>query len=52
MVLLSFGRYGGFYLRRGFSTRLCLGWFAITFIPSDDELLLDAINEKLGKTAK
>jgi hypothetical protein len=38
--VLSFGRYGGFYFSRGWSTRLCLGWVAITWLPAEiDDLL-------------
>lgn len=33
--MLSFGRWGGFYVHRGYSWRLCLGWVAITAFPAD-----------------
>lgn len=39
-LALSIGKWGGFYLHRGHTLRLCLGWIAVTFIPRDlDELL-------------
>lgn len=38
-LMISFGKYGGFYFHRGYSWRLCLGWMALTFIPEDDEFL-------------
>ena len=38
-LIISIGKWGGFYFHHRFSTRLCLGWLAITFIPEDfDEL--------------
>lgn len=40
---LSWGKYGGFYFKRGYTTRLCLGWIAITYFPEDlDDILLRA----------
>jgi hypothetical protein len=33
--MFSIGKWGGFYFFHGFSTRLCLGWVAITFLPID-----------------
>lgn len=39
-IAFSVGKYGGFYAYRGYTTRLCLGWFAVTFFPDDiDDLL-------------
>lgn len=39
-LMLSFGKYGGFYWHKGYSKRLCLGWIAITLIPKDiDDIL-------------
>lgn len=32
-IAISWGAYGGFYFVRKFSTRICLGWVAITYIP-------------------
>ena len=44
-VVLSFGKYGGFYTHSGASLRLCLGWFAITLFRGDfDEILWDALD--------
>ncbi len=39
-VSISWGEYGGFYFYRGYSTRLCLGWVAFTYIPSDIDTIL------------
>jgi hypothetical protein len=41
MLIISIGGWGGIYFYRGWSKRLCLGWVAITFIPSDDTILSD-----------
>ena len=44
-IMVSMGReYGGFHFFRGFTTRLCLGWIAFTFIPMDD-CFLGALTE-------
>lgn len=42
-LLVSIGRYGGFYVHRGYTWRLCIGWVALTAIPRDDEWVLKAI---------
>lgn len=34
-ISLSIGRWGGFYLHRGYTVRLCLGWVAFTWYPFD-----------------
>jgi hypothetical protein len=34
-IICNVGRYGGFSVHRGDTTRLCLGWLAITIIPAD-----------------
>jgi len=39
-IVLSFGRYGGFYIHNGFTKRICLGWMALTFIPKDIDIIL------------
>ena len=39
-IALSWGKYGGFYLYRGFSKRLCLGWIALTYVPQDIDVIL------------
>lgn len=42
-LILSIGKYGGFYWHSGETKRLCLGWLAITFIAMDiDEIELIA----------
>ncbi len=39
-IMVSVGEWGGVYLHRGYSKRLCLGWLSITFVAQDmDELL-------------
>lgn len=43
---VSWGKWGGFYWRRGFCLRLCLGWIAMTYIPRD----LDKVIQWLGTT--
>lgn len=41
-LALSWGPWGGFYARRGFCWRVCLGWVAITFLPVEiDDLMED-----------
>jgi hypothetical protein len=40
--MISFGRYGGFYFHKGNSTRICLGWMAITLFMFDAD---DRISE-------
>lgn len=40
---LDVGGYDGFYFRRSGTTRLCLGWVAITYYSPE----LDEIHEKL-----
>lgn len=38
---ISWGKYGGFYMFRGYTKRLCLGWIAFTYIPDEiDDLLI------------
>lgn len=38
---ISIGKYGGFYWQRGFATRLCLGFVAITIWPFDVDFYLE-----------
>jgi hypothetical protein len=49
---LSIGKYGGFYFHHEYTTRLCLGWVALTFYPFDMDDLhsrhLDAIKTMAG----
>lgn len=43
-ISLSWGKYGGFYLKKGYTTRICLGWVAITYFPEDlDNILARAL---------
>lgn len=40
-IVLSFGKWGGFYVSHGYTWRFCLGFAALTIIPQDiDELFL------------
>jgi len=39
-IILSFGKFGGFYIHNGFTKRICLGWVALTFIPMDIDVIL------------
>lgn len=39
-VMLSFGRYGGFYWIRGY--RICFGWVALSWFPYDVDDILEA----------
>ena len=37
---ISWGEYGGFYFYRGFTTRLCIGKLAFTYLPLEiDDIL-------------
>jgi len=40
-ICLSFGRYGGFYVHRGHTWRVCLGWVALTILWADIDDVLD-----------
>lgn len=39
-IFFSVGRYGGVYFYRGFAWRICIGWFAVTVVPMDDDWML------------
>lgn len=41
---ISFGTYGGFYIHRGYTFRVCLGWVAFTVFPFDIDTELDKWN--------
>jgi hypothetical protein len=46
-LAISWGKYGGFYFKRGSMIRICLGWLAITYIPMEiDDLLKIALSKK------
>ena len=55
LIMIVFGRYGGFHTTLDFGIHLCLGWVAITLIPLDVEMLLEDLMkehkeiEKAGK---
>lgn len=37
---LSYGLYGGFYIHKGYTKRICLGRIALTYYPTDIDNLL------------
>ena len=39
-IMISAGRWGGFYYAGGWSKRLCLGWIAFTFFPTDGDNII------------
>lgn len=40
-IMVSLDRnWGGFYVKRGFTTRICLGFLALTLIPIREDYLL------------
>lgn len=48
-VILSFGAWGGVYVHLGWMKRICLGWFALTFMPGDiDDVLRGLVNKARG----
>lgn len=42
-VILSFGKWGGFYASRGYTWRVCLGFVALTIIPQDIDVLFNRL---------
>jgi len=46
MFIISIGKWGGFYFHRGYATRLCLGFIAITLLPEDLDNLLARLTAK------
>lgn len=45
-LIISIGRYGGFYLLNGYTKRICLGWLAITLVFADiDDILSEPTHE-------
>jgi len=41
--VIAFGKWGGFYFHRGWTTRLCLGWVSMTYIPEDYDVTMRRI---------
>lgn len=39
-LILSIGKWGGFYAFNGTTKRLCLGWVALSLIPYDIDPIL------------
>lgn len=40
-LVFSVGKWGGFYIRINYCVRICVGFFAITLIPADIDVLLE-----------
>lgn len=38
----SWGEWGGFYVSWGYCPRICLGWFALTYVPIEVDDLMQA----------
>jgi hypothetical protein len=34
-IIISFGKYGGFYYLNRYMIRICIGWVALTYMPED-----------------
>ena len=45
-IVISIGKYGGFYIVTKSSFRICLGWIAITFFAFDGDYLLQLAAER------
>jgi len=46
-IILSFGRFGGFSVARGYTFRICFGWVSLIVMPLDVDLLLCQCSEKI-----
>lgn len=54
-LIVSWGKYGGWYYRKGYTRRLCLGRLALTILPDDiDKLLYNELRmtNKVTNTVK
>ena len=52
-IMLSVGRWGGVYYVNGWSKRLCLGWLALTFFPTDgDDIIYWASKADIDRMAR
>jgi len=40
-IVISIGKWGGVYFYKGYGIRICLGWIAITILPTDGDNVLD-----------
>jgi hypothetical protein len=45
-LAISWGPWGGFYARRGFVKRACLGWVAVTYVPVELDDMMEAWRER------
>jgi len=48
-IAFSFGKWGGFYWKRGNTWRLCLGWAAITIMFFDIDELFNIVSKVAKK---
>jgi len=39
-IVISIGKWGGVWVYKGYGWRLCLGWIAFTFLPTDGDNIL------------
>lgn len=39
-IMISIGKWGGIYFARAWSWRLCLGWIAFSFFPTDGDNII------------
>lgn len=48
-LILSVGKYGGFYLQNGEAMkRICIGWFALTLIIPEFDEAFNAVMQTAG----
>jgi len=50
--VINFGKWGGFYIHRGSSFRICLGWVALTIVRGDIDLVLSDLTEQNERLKK
>lgn len=49
-LILSIGKYGGFYIYTKQSFRVCIGWIAITILFEDIDLIItDYVDKRTNK---
>lgn len=51
-LVLSWGKYGGFYFNSDYTVRLCLGWVAITYFPFEVDDLFSGEKDELISAQK
>jgi hypothetical protein len=45
-ILLEFGSFGGFYIRKGYGVTVCVGWISLSVWPIE---LTKALRGKIGE---